>query len=112
MIKSEDVKDIIILLLLMVLLTLLPGCSSFEIITDQDKIDAVVIPDNVTVTYFDTRYEYQKYTGMRWCGNSVWESVGGKCDIYLVKRYEVLIHELSHCSDGEWHKGYKVYNEC
>lgn len=90
----------------------LSGCSSMPIEYEQDKIDAIEIPENVTIHYYGSRYEYQEAVGNKWCGHAIWESVGGKCDIYLVKKASILKHELKHCELGYWHGNNREYETC
>lgn len=89
---------------------LLGACGVLHHQTDQDKIDTVTIPDGVVVHYFTSRYDYQKFSGKLTCGNYV--ITDGQCHIYLVRKYEVLLHELEHCDLGPFHGGRRYYVSC
>lgn len=84
------------------ILGMVSGCSSMSPVTEQDKIDSIVVPEGVIINYMD-RYELQRLTGERICGRSDWTTFKGICVINTTPVYKVVMHEIRHCIEKDWH---------
>jgi hypothetical protein len=82
------------------------------VITDEDKINLIVIPESVDITYYENQYDLAMATGKNICGYADWLSIPGKCKIHAVRRSSVIEHELRHCAEGYWHSNMYYNEEC
>lgn len=80
----------------------LTGCAGMELLTEQDKMNAIVIPDGVTVEVHEWRHSYPGFISRF---NAYADLSNNK--IYTLKDNACLLeHEVKHFTDGLGHEGW------
>lgn len=102
-IQEVNRKQIAILVLILMVVTFMPGCSGMQVQTPQDKVDGIYIPPGVYVKYYASQHELRVATGRNIIGTADWRSVPGMCTIQVIVNACALRHELRHCSEGAFH---------
>ena len=108
--KKTAIHIFLLVILLIATSFLLGGCSTMSKQTPQDKFDHVIdqyLPENAEVVIY-TSYDIKKNFGRKLAGNTkcgmqVIASQAPKCVISTVLDAEVLLHEICHVIEGEWH---------
>lgn len=113
-IQIRDRKQIAILLLVLIAVVLMPGCSSFKIEYPEDKIAAIKVPANVFVVWHDTPENVPMHNGGHVDGITI---KSPRADFYVahVIRGNACIfeHEIKHASGDMTHDGWsKRLLEC
>ena len=92
-------KDYLLLIALLIVVTLMPACSSFEVVTEDDRIEQLIktIPDDVKLSFVDKSY----FKGLLSNANGFYNE--GTKTIYTVYNSCVLEHEIYHARYGLGH---------
>ncbi len=92
-------KEYLFLIVLLLIVTFLPACSSFEVVTEDDKINQLMstVPSDVEVKFVDKSY----FTGLLANANGFYNE--GTKTIYTLYNACVLEHEIYHAKYGLGH---------
>jgi len=92
-------KEYLFLIALLLIVTFLPACSSFEVVTEDDKIQQLIktVPADVEVKFVDKSY----FKGLLANANGFYNQ--GSKTIYTVYNACVLEHEIYQAKYGSGH---------